>query len=499
MKGQGKTPSKKSGKETSSIVVEFLGEWCKLIVLDGTQGKWAIRSCEIIDLPKGETQPLKERLASFKNKDNPPEAILILPRPQVIFREIKIPSVDLTEIRQMVDLQVDNLNPNLSRADLVYGYLSRKADEGVSSSVLLHLVKKELVRDWILLLKNAGFVVTHVFLSSEALSKLTAEWLKQSKQDGAVGIIDVDRFGTEVTVLDAVNTGEILFSRAINLGAKDLVEQKITVERFVEDLFFTLMAYQRGKIGPEVKRLVLTGSSVEPMAQLAAQLGERFSMAVGQVPLTELVSHGAAIEGIARISNADASLTPLLGGAIYQKEFKMEFFPDEIRVQEARKKLKKSLIFSAILVGMILVVWGLIIAAWLRKDQYIVNGLMAATKEMKPVAIQLQDQKKRLEAAKGLVAKRITALETLRLLREKAPKDVFLASFEYDANSLKVNIQGISQSLTTAFNYVSALKGTSAFSDVNLKYANKKKSEQGDVSDFRIEMKLVPGKLHAKE
>jgi hypothetical protein len=88
------------------------------------------------------------------------------------------------------------------------------------------------------------------------------------------------------------------------------------------------------------------------------------------------------------------------------------------------------------------------------------------------------------------------ALETLRVLREKAPKDVFLASFEYDADSLKVSIQGISQSLTNAFNYVSALKGTSAFNDVNLKYANKKKSEQGDVSDFRIEMRVGPEKLH---
>ena len=487
-----KKASKKSAKGEIFVVVEFLGEWCHWMAVGGTQGAWKIQRYETMDLPQGNSQPLKEHLAAFKNKENPPSAIVILPRPQVIFRELKVPTLDANELRQMVDLQVDNLNPNLSRADVVYGYLWRPAGDGASSLVLLHLVKRELVKEWIVLLKEAGFVVKQVVLGSEAIARLSWEWLKKNQQEKIIAIVDVNRWSTELMVLQK---GEILFSRAINVGGQDLSDQKVTTDRFADDLIFTLMAYQRGKMGPEIEQVILTGSSTIPAAELASKLTENLSIAVQSVSLIELITPPQSIEGIETVTSREASLTSLAGGVVFQKEFKMDFFPEDVRWMEQRRHFKRSLIFSALLIGILLIIWGLVVSAWIQRDRYLVNGLTNAIQQMKPVAMKLQTQKKQLALVKVLAAKRTSALEALRSLQEEAPKEVFLSLFEYDAGSFGVTLDGTSGSLTEVFNYVTHLKGSKVFSGVNLKYANKKKSAQGEVSDFRIEMKLVPEKL----
>ena len=475
------------------LAIEFFDQWCKLLAIGMKGDRLFVAHCEAIQEANNQTQLLRERIAALRSKEIAISAVLIIPRTQAIFREIRIPSADPTELHQMMSLQVENINPNLNKEDVVYDYLARTLKDK-TSLVLLYLMKKELVKQQMMRIKGCGVPLKNVFLSSEATAKLMVEWLKKSNQEGTVGVIEIDRLCTEVIVL---NQEKILFSRGMNLGIEDLSEKKITLDQFLEDLVFTLMVYHRSKADTGIERLILTGLIGSATAELTEKLSERLAKPIHQISMTELLQTTQVTEGIEKTLQAQISLIPLLGGIVHQENLTMDFFPEEVHSEERRKDFKKTLAIGVMLVALLFTIWGVILTICIGQKQILVNQLVNTSSQLKPIAKELEDFKRRLSTVKELVIKRKMLLESLNLLYEKAPKEVFLTSFDYSANPAKLDVQGAAVTLKAIFDYVGNLKNVTVFKDIDLKYTNKKKTEKGDAAfEFRITANVIPEKFH---
>lgn len=490
---------KESQKATKVFLVhafEFLSESCKWLTLKNTNGRWSFHRWQWVPLPKGETHSLREWSTTAKHRETASSAVLIIPRTEVVFRELKIPSTDPVELRQMVNLQIENLTAQLTKEEMIYSYLAYPADAGRTSVVSLYWVKREWVRERVHLLQGIGFKVSDIFLSSEVLSKLITEWLKPSEQTEVIGVIDIDSTSTEWVVL---KSGEILFSRGIHAGAHELEQKKITLEQFCKDLFFTLAAYQRGRRGPAIERLVITGVSGEWIAELRQRVGNHFSTTVQSVGLGELLKVGPIGEEIEKIPSHQASLVSVIAGILHQKEFQMDFFPQEIRQEEQHRQFKKGLVVSAILATVLLALWGLIVAIWVGEKRYIIHQLTEKAEQIRPAARELEEKKRRLTVVKEATVKKQMPLDLLQVLYEKAPKEVSLVALDYSGAPFKVDFEGVSKSLSSVFAYVNNLRDAGMLKEVNLKYANKKKAKEGQVIEFRITAMVVPEGLYVEE
>jgi Tfp pilus assembly protein PilN len=72
-------------------------------------------------------------------------------------------------------------------------------------------------------------------------------------------------------------------------------------------------------------------------------------------------------------------------------------------------------------------------------------------------------------------------------------------ALDYSVGPFKVDFEGVSKSLSSVFAYVNNLRDSGMLKEVDLKYANKKKAEEGQVIEFRITAIVVPEGLYVEE
>ena len=487
--------NKKSNKKSSvnlAAAIELSDSWGKLLTLEKIKENLAIKDCQLFEYSRDDISGLKERLASLKAPKDLYETILVIPRSEVFFREIRIPTSDLAEIPQAVHLYVENLSQDLNKEGVVYRYLSWTIQE-TESAVFLYLLRSQWIRERILLLNSIGFKVRHVYLSSEILSNALLGWMNQAKVQGVIGVIDVDYRCTEVVVVDGTR---MIFSRSFPFGAGDLIEKKVTLYQYLQDINLTLLAYQlmtyqKTNAKPAIAQLLVTGMAVklENLTEnLVEDLRKHFVKPFEEMSQADFfVGQNIVMEG-RKIAQARMSLVALIGSVSNADRPKNDFFPEEVRLEEQRKKNKKELTLSLALLAILIVICGTIAAIGVHRNRYLAKRLEEAVKTISPIARNLEARRESLKRIEAVLAKRGEVLNQLKVLYETAGKDIYLTTLEYSIDPPQMEIRGTAKALPDVLNYLSQLKKTEIFGRAELKNSQRKKAKQGEITYFEISL-----------
>ena len=238
---------------------------------------------EMIDLASYEIQGLSDeeitksiRTSLTALKLHAPEVIVMIPSHAAIAKNIEIPSLIKSEIREIVDLQAGRHTP-YSREEIIIDYVNIGTYRENYTKILLIIVTLSVVRRQIEILENAGLKVEKVYFSPEIITHAASVLLKLGRGEGVQTLVHIDAHFS-----DFVNMcrGEVIFVRSIPIGRHHLrSEQERYQMRFIEEIKKSLETYQSEDIGPMPEEMILTGA-VREGDEIQVLLGKMLFMPV---------------------------------------------------------------------------------------------------------------------------------------------------------------------------------------------------------------------------
>src|SRR3989338_4033532 len=219
---------------------------------------------EMIDLASYEIQGLsgEEITKSIRTsltalKLHAPEVIVMIPSHAAIAKNIEIPSLIKSEIREIVDLQAGRHTP-YSREEIIIDYVNIGTYRENYTKILLIIVTLNIIRRQIEILEKAGLTTEDIVFAPESISDVCLNVLKL-KQEGAVQtIIHIDLNFSDF--LNVAN-GNVIFIRSIPIGTQHLTSEKERYQaRFVEEVKKSMDAYQNEDVDKISTEIILSGA-----------------------------------------------------------------------------------------------------------------------------------------------------------------------------------------------------------------------------------------------
>jgi Tfp pilus assembly PilM family ATPase len=407
--------------------------------------------------------------------------ICIIPRNLAIVRNLRLPSQDPVEVENMLDFQIREHIP-YSKEDIITDYLMVRKDAQGYSDVLLATVHRSVLERYINILDSIDITPDIFSLSSLGISKWYGLYLanlnKVSKEVSLLVNID-----SKVTDLCFCHGRNLVYSRSITFGLDDINNEKI--EGFIEQLHLTLIAYRKQKFYPDISKIILITQS-KKIETLIQKLKSEFSIPIEIVnPLENIIrSKRLSISNLADLK--ETSFTAILGFALGQTQEELNLLPEEIRKKQRAKSVKNELIVSGSF--LLLAIFLAIASVWIniyKKEQYI-KQLDTILKDIDPQVKAVEVTTKKLELIKEyLTTTTGSGIDIIYELYNILPTSMSLNVFNLDDKG-NLTLQGVSTQMSDIFSFQSNLEKSDNFKNVEVKYASKRKTRKGELTDFRI-------------
>lgn len=402
----------------------------------------------------------------------------VIGRGSVIVRNFNLPSQEPAEIENMLDFQIKQQIP-YAKEDIISDYVITTKNKNGYSDILLVTAHKDVI-DWYLKILSPIDIYPDFFsLSSVGISKwygLYLSSLKKATSEVAL-LINID---SSVADLCFCSNENLIFSRSISFGLNDLNIDKI--EGFLEQMHLTLSTYRKEKNNPEVSKIILLTQS-EKAAFLPQKLNLEFSLPVEIINPINSIPKNKNVSAMQIPSNL--SFTAVLGLAIAQKEDDLNLLPQDIRQRQKIKYFNKEAMFSgSLLILAILLILGSVSINIYKKEQYL-KQLDIKLKDVAPVAKGVEDKTRKLELVKEYWDYSVSPIDIIYELYNVLPSSMSLNVFNLDEKG-NLTLQGVSSRMSDIFSFQSVLEKTKIFRNVEVKYASKRNTSQGEITDFRV-------------
>ncbi len=428
----------------------------------------------------GGTLPiLRQALEQFQIVN--PRVFLTVPLPQVITRSIEIPSQDPNEIREIVNLQASRHTP-YARAEIIVDMINLGLVRERYSKILLVIVPKETVNKQIQLLDMAGLRLEKVIFPPEAVAIVANKMMGHDADEGAYGVLHMDYAFTSFIVVEGA---KIVFVRGSHIGANHLVEERAGyIDRFQEELEKSLETYTADEAGAPPKMVLLTGVLQEIM-DFDDLLAETLKVKMKRVSYAEYY-HLSATAKKAMASSKMVSFLNLLAPIAIFDRMRVDLTSEEKRLKIQLEKRARQMMFTGVLTMILL---SLTFIGLTAKISYRKAYLKEITKHYLPVresAQQLEQLLAKTELIKSYLVSRGNSLKALTELYDATPLDIWVNEIKYDESSQKFSLKGTSSAMSSVFSFVADLEKSAMFMNVKTKYANSRREETRDVTDFEI-------------
>ena len=423
-------------------------------------------------------EAIKELISESKVK--PQSLTCIIPRSSTIVRHLKLPSQDPAEIENMLDFQIKERIP-YSREDIISDYLTIRRDEKGYSDILLATAHKDVVERYIEILNSINISPDICSLSSLGVSKWFGSYQARGhKADkGVVLLVNLD---SAVTDLCFCLGKDLISSRSISFGLNDINDEK--KEGFLEQIHLTLTTYRKEKNNPDVSRIILI-TQTDKAEVLSQKLKSEFYLPVEIINPLDAISKGKDSFSVASSGLGDVSFAAVVGLALEREDEELNLLPDQIRERQKIKSLKKEFVFTgSVLVLVILFAIASVSINIYKKGQHL-NQIDAKLKELGPEAEEIKDATKKLDLIKEHLNFSGSGIDIIYELYNILPTSMSLNVFNLDDKG-NLTLQGVSSQMSDIFGFQSNLEKSNNFKNVEVKYASKRRTRQGELTDFRI-------------
>ncbi|MDP3142758.1 MAG: pilus assembly protein PilM [Candidatus Omnitrophota bacterium] len=422
---------------------------------------------------------LRELLAN--QKINNEGVTCVVPRSQATVRMLKLPSEDPAEIDNMVNLQIAKHTP-YTREEVVVDYIVAGKDSQGNSLVMLVIVHKDVVNRYLNIFKAAKLELKQLALSSQGICNLYLYYqnkLRLTADRETLVILDIDKADTEVCFY---YQGNLVFSRAVQFGNQEISQERIS--SFLDELDLTLSTFNKEKIFPPVKRIILTSASpaLDPLSQrIESELSLNVEIINPQAELLKEKNVSLPLNWV----ESQISASAILGLALQKPAKALNLMPYKIIAEHKEQNKKREMIK---LIGLFLLIIGLILSSVLariyKKYQYL-NTIAKSMENTGPKASEVEKMLKKLELIRERLDPAASPVDIIYYMYEMFPSGMSLTELDVDEGR-NISLQGISYVMADVFNFQSLLEKSPRFKNVEVKFARKRNTRLGEITDFRI-------------
>lgn len=474
-------------KSTKDYIAVSIGEnICHLVHLQGSLGSQKVIGLGKESFEGDDVAMWADKIAVVIDRLGIKKAagMCVIPSNIVTTKNIEIPSLDQEEIRSIIDLQAGRHTP-YSREEILIGYISIGVFQRNYTKVLLIIANREAIINRLEACEQAGLHVEKVLFGPECTASLYADIFDVQENDDPIGIIDIGRLRTDFIV---EHNRTVATCRTIPIGFQELANNAASgKEMFIKELIQSLEVYKNEDIHKLPGRYVVTVDNALSQDLLPA-LKERFGVDAEIVTFERKVEMGDG--GGVKDQAREDSFVALVGSmALAPAAFDVDMMPEEIKNQREIQNQGQQVILTGVFLMILLV----LACAFFFAKIYFRNVYYEKLKKeyiiKQYLVVQLDKVAHRTRIIKDFVRTRMVSLDVLQELYRLVPDEMYLQNVLLEENGT-INIQGISESMSTVFDVVKALEDSTLFKNVKTRSTTAKKDRGKDAAAFDIVFKL---------
>jgi Tfp pilus assembly PilM family ATPase len=362
----------------------------------------------------------------------------------VLCQTLKLPSIEASELKQMLDLQIDNLTP-LPIEEVVYSFEPLEVVES-QTRVLVAIARKDAVNERVAALEAAGVQPEVVSVDALAVFRVMIQKKSLPQDDKLYSLVVVTRTAAHVVVH---SRGLPVAVRSITCVADSLSteEGRAALRR---ELDWTLVAATAETPHSGIGRtsVVAWGEELREVAQELAKACD---------PEAAFLNNGAA--------PSPALSLCLEHGADAPTQPQLNLLPDEWRQKRRAAQMRQRFIRWAIGLGVLYLVVLLVLLSVMEFRKSQLRKTETQIQELRPKYMAARQLRTELIAMQKQLDTQYSALEVLREVTMQMPENLKLNAFIFRKDQ-SVTLRGQAQSATLAIDFQSRLEKSPLFAKV---------------------------------
>jgi len=475
-----------------TVVLEIGNPWLKVVVVRSAIGMAYVKALALFSLVQASDEAIAKQVSDFLRTQKikrAQTAIVSFSRNAVTLRNLRIPSVNPSEIDDMIKLHVGRQVP-YAKEEIISGYRVVGKDTMGYSKVMLAIVHRESVRRIFRILERAGLYTDRLELSSDGVLSWLCLAMKGVGVRGAETfiILDVDSGFSDFIISGSEN---ILFSRVITQGREQLVDQD-KWPKFLGEMKQTLVISQGEEIVQRPVRVYLTGAGAG-LEKLASRIETEFNMPVEKVaPLTGLPLAKEVVQEPEGLVD-EASFSALLGLGLDTVKKKINFVLPEAQIRKAlREKTRDAIILGSGAMYLMLMLCGIYLER-MHAKQALLDLISTRYKTMKQGVELLDEKLERIRQIKSKLDTKSLALNYLLEVSRLLPGEILVTNIVFQKDE-QMTIKGRTAQMSDIFKFITLLENSPYFKDIQTRYTTRRTFKGVDLNEFELICPVDSGK-----
>ncbi len=424
---------------------------------------------------------LKDALAGFQLKGS--GVVCVLPGDVATTKRLEVPSVDREEIESIIALQATRHTP-FNKDEILTSYIKLGTPRPNFSSVLLIVVKRDVVKEKLDVMRAAGLSIAAVLFVPESLSYFYARAVNPKKGE-RTAILDA---GSQNTSFIVMNDGVPVMARNIPVGIEGIAADPAALTQVVDEVKASVEAFEQEN-GAKPARIILT-SAHRALSGIDKALLEAVAIRVETVPYATIVKATPGVKAQLAKDFADEPVLDVIATAATAVKCAADLVPQEIKDQRSVIEKGREVMKAGIFILLILVFLGAgLLSRVYFKDLFLKKNLVEKYADQKQEVGMLEGMINKTRVLREYLQARQVPLEAIRELYSVIPDEMYLSSVSMDEAG-NVAIQGISESMSRVFALVTALEESPLFENVKTKSTTAKKERGKDMAAFEIVFRI---------
>ncbi len=472
------------GQKKITTVLEIDGSWLKIVQAQPLRKVNKITGITVAKIDSSSKDKFYDEISGRlkKLKINPDFLTVSIPHQQAVIKNLELPSVNPSEVKDMVELQIGKQTP-FAKEEIIYNYDIVSTNAEGYSRILLVIVHQDVIRPYLKVLEKADLSTDKIALSSEGLFAWHGLASGEEVYQAPYALIDIDYDKSDFTVIFKDN---IIFCRNISIGALQSADALDKWQgKFIEEINHSIYAYHSEMINEEISGIVITGAE-----KLISGLKKDVLKAVVGLPVDVIaqkqnINLTEVCQGDYNDMSKEVSVSGLFGLALEPSMQKINLIPPELQIEKGVKEKGRDLYFFGIYLAFILATASSIFLGRLyTKEQYL--------RELKEGVSKVQDKvdalNKMLDETDSVKQRNRIRNLSLNFIYEKHKAilpDIYLTSIRFTGKD-RLIIRGTSKVMSEIFKFVNSLEESRYFQDVKTKFVTTRKIDGKDMTEFEI-------------
>jgi hypothetical protein len=418
-----------------------------------------------------------------------PLVVCAIPANVVTTKNIEIPSLDPQEIRSIIDLQAGRHTP-YSREEILIGYVNIGIFQRNYTKILLIIINRNVIKKQLDLLDQSGIKVDKFHFVPEGIARFYARAMNVKEEETPVGIIDIGHTTTEY-IVEFNRT--VAMCRSLPIGFVNLIKEGPSAqEKLLAELQKSQEAYQNEDINKLPETYILTSDDTK-VKELQPFLQDKLKANVRVLPYLDHIQASQPVMMKLVSDYNDESFLNVIGLVAAIADLQVDLTPDEVKTQRAIEEKGREIIKSGAF-GIIAFI--LVCAIFFSKIYFkglALNSLEEDYQKKRRSVVVLDRTAQKTRIIKDFINTRMTSLDIINEIYKLIPEEIYLQTILIDENGT-INLDGVSESMSRVFNFVSALEDSALFKSVKTKSTTAKKDRGKDVAAFEISFRLESAK-----